>query len=231
MKQGSYKCEKCRDTGWVLVPQEKYSPLAVSCEYRELEKVKNTWITSGINPELCNHNFSNFEIWNEASRNAKAAAANYFKDFSAIKRYRHNSILLCGEVGSGKSHLTIALALNLLKKNIKVVYMPYRDIITKLKQNMLNEEFYQRTISKYQSCEVLLIDDLFKGKITESDINIVFEILKYRYLNHLPIIISTEFLIDELLDFDEGVGSRIYEMCKIYMVEIEKGREGNFRMR
>jgi hypothetical protein len=83
---------------------------------------------------------------------------------------------------------------------VGVVYMPYRDIITKLKQNILDEEFYQRTISKYQSCELLLIDDLFKGKITESDINIIFEILNYRYLNHLPIIISTEFLIDELLD-------------------------------
>lgn len=109
--------------------------------------------------------------------------------------------------------------------------MPYRDVITKLKQNMLDEEFYQRTISKYQSCEVILIDDLFKGKITESDINIIFEILNYRYLNHLPIIICTEFLIDELLDFDEAVGSRIYEMCREYMVEIEKGRERNFRMR
>jgi DNA replication protein DnaC len=205
--QSSYKCEKCRDTRWILVPQEKYAPLAVSCECMELEKVKNTWIAAGLNPELCNHTFSNFEIWNEASRNAKATAANYFKDYSAIKKARHNSILLCGEVGSGK------------------------DIITKLKQNMLNEEFYQRTISKYQSCELLLIDDLFKGKITESDINIIFEILNYRYLNHLPIIISTEFLIDELLDFDEAVGSRIYEMCREYMVEIERGRERNFRMR
>lgn len=109
--------------------------------------------------------------------------------------------------------------------------MSYRDVITKLKQNMLDEEFYQRSISKYQSCGVLLIDDLFKGKITESYINIAFEILNNRYLNHLPIIKSTEFIIDELLDFDEAVGSRIYEMCKRYMVEIERGRERNFRMR
>ena len=109
--------------------------------------------------------------------------------------------------------------------------MPYREVITKIKQNMLDEEYYQKTISKYQSCELLLIDDLFKGKITESDINIIFEILNYRYLNHLPIIISTEFIIDELLNFDEAVGSRIYEMCKSYVVEIERGRERNFRMK
>lgn len=75
------------------------------------------------------------------------------------------------------------------------------------------------------------MDDLFKGKINESDINIVFEIINYRYLNHLPIIVSTEFTTERLLAFDEGVGSRIYEMCKAYIVEIEKSRENNYRLR
>lgn len=54
------------------------------------------------------------------------------------------------------------------------------------------------------------------------NINIMFEIINYRYLNFLPIIVSSEFSIDKLLVFDEGVGSRIYEMSKDYVVEIEK---------
>jgi len=109
--------------------------------------------------------------------------------------------------------------------------MPYRDVVTRIKQNMMDDEYYKKTISKYQTCEVLLIDDLFKGKITESDINIMFEILNYRYLNYLPVIISTEFIVENLLSFDEAVGSRIYEICKDYIVEIERGREGNWRLR
>ena len=78
---------------------------------------------------------------------------------------------------------------------------------------------------------VLLIDDLFKGKLSESDINIVFEIINYRYLNFLPIIVSSEFNINRLLSFDEGVGSRIYEMCKDYVVEIEKDMNNNYRLK
>ena len=78
--------------------------------------------------------------------------------------------------------MALALANNLLKQNVQVIYMPYRDIVTKLKQNMLDEEFYRKTISKYQVAEVLLIDDLFKGKVNETDINIMFEIVNYRYL-------------------------------------------------
>jgi DNA replication protein DnaC len=230
-KGNSCKCEKCRDTGWILVEKENSAPLAVSCECRELEKVRNQWQAAGINPENSKKTFSNFEVWNEYSRRAKDAATAYYMDFHNIRHCEKNSIMLCGQVGCGKTHLSIALALNLMKKNIKVVYMPYRDIITKIKQNMLDEEYYKKSISKYQLCDVLLVDDLFKGKINDSDINIMFEILNYRNLNHLPIIVSTEFTVEKLLTFDEGIGSRIYEMCKNYIVEVDKGKDNNYRLR
>lgn len=203
----------------------------MACECRKIKKLKNEWKYSGINVEKSKHTFSTFEVWNEASERAKDTAVAYHNDFQEIKDGRRNSILLCGQVGSGKSHLSIALALNFLKQKIKVVYMPYRDVITKIKQNMIDQEYYRKTISKYQLCEVLLIDDLFKGKINESDVNIIFEIINYRYLNFLPIIVSSEFSIDRLLAFDEGVASRIYEMAKDYVVEIEKDIRNNYRLK
>lgn len=215
----------------MLIPQENRQPLAVACECRKVKKLKNEWKYSGINVEKSKQTFSTFEVWNEASERAKDTAVAYYNDFQKIRDGRRNSILLCGQVGSGKSHLSVALALNFLKKKIRVVYMPYRDVITKIKQNMIDQEYYRKTISKYQLCEVLLIDDLFKGKINESDVNIVFEIINYRYLNFLPIIVSSEFSIDRLLAFDEGVASRIYEMAKDYVVEIEKDIRNNYRLK
>ncbi|GAA0079166.1 hypothetical protein UT300005_35450 [Clostridium sp. CTA-5] len=175
--------------------------------------------------------FSNFEVWNESSGFAKEVAIAFYNDFKNIKNHRQNSILFCGQVGSGKTHLSVALGINFLDKEIKVVYMSYRDVLTKIKRNMLDDEYYTKMISKYQTCDVLLIDDLFKGKVNESDINIMFEIINYRYLNHLPVIISTEFTVDRLLYFAEGIGSRLYEMCKDYVVEIEKRQENNYRLR
>ena len=195
----------------MLIPQENRQPLAVSCECRKIEKLKSEWKYSGINVEQSKLTFSNFEVWNPASQRTKDTAVAYYQDFCEIRASRKNSILFCGQVGSGKTHCSIALALNFLKQKIRVVYMPYRDVITKIKQNMIDQEYYSRTISKYQLCEILLIDDLFKGKINESDVNIVFEIINYRYLNFLPIIVSSEFSIDRLLAFDEGAASRIYE--------------------
>jgi DNA replication protein DnaC len=229
--QTSYKCDKCSDTGWILVTQENSQSLALGCECRKIEKLKSEWRYSGINVEQSKLTFSNFEIWNQSSQRTKDTAVAYCNDFDEIRECRRNSILFCGQVGGGKTHASIALALNFLKQKIRVVYMPYRDVITKIKQSMIDEEYYTKTISKYQLCEVLLIDDLFKGKINDSDINIVFEIINYRYLNFLPIIVSSEFSIDRLLAVDEGVASRIYEMSKDYVVEIEKDIRNNYRLK
>ncbi len=77
---------------------------------------------------------------------------------------------------------------------------------------------------------LFLIDDLYKGKLTDSDINITFEIINYRYMKNLPIIISSEFTVEKLLYFDEIIGSKILEMCKNFTVEIH-GKENNYRLR
>ena len=93
-----------------------------------------------------------------------------------------------------------------------------------------NKEYYQELINKYKKAEILLIDDLFKGNITKADINPIFEIVNYRDINKLPMIVSTEYSVAEILNFDEGTSSRIYNMSKDFTVEI-KGQENNYRLR
>ncbi|KOC49974.1 ATP-binding protein [Clostridium botulinum] len=225
--QTLFKCEKCKDTGWII----REDNLSMTrCKCQEGEIAKRQWIKRGINPEKSDKTFGNFKVWNDTSMIAKNTATSYYKKFDYIRDSKQNSIIFCGQVGSGKTHLSIALALNFIKKGTNVIYMPYRDVVTALKQNMIDYEYYKREISKYQLAEILLIDDLFKGKVTESDVNIMFEIINYRYLNNLPIIVSTEFVVERMLNFDEGVGSRIYEMCKYFIVQIE-GKENNYRLK
>ena len=107
--------------------------------------------------------------------------------------------------------------------------MPYRECITRIKQVIIDDIEYNRIVNKYKNARVLLIDDFAKGKITESDINIMFEIINYRYLNQKTIILSSELTQDRLLDFDEAVGSRIIEMCRGRIVEA-LGIENNYRL-
>lgn len=199
------------------------------CECYELDEAKRMFYKSGIRDD--SYTFSNFKEWSDISRTMKDVATDYFKNFSKIKDSRQNSIAFVGQSGCGKTHLTIALGLNILKsKRISVVYFNYREAMTELKQKIMDEEFYKKQVNKYQNAKVLLIDDLLKGKTTDADKNIMFEIINYRYINHLPIIVSSEYDINALLNFDEAIGSRVYEMCKDYLVEIISDSKNNYRL-
>ncbi len=206
-------------------------------------------LSSGISKDFLKIGFREFDTKgiHETVIKAKEAAILYYQNFNEIRNARKNSITFLSKningiktgVGAGKTHLSIALANNIMKKhNVGVLYMPYRDVITRLKQNMIDEEYYQREINKYKNASVLLIDDLFKGKVNDTDINIMFEIINHRYLNKKPIICSSEFGIDELIAFDQATGSRIIEMSKDYLVEIgltskelSEGKTLNYRLR
>lgn len=224
-------CSICDNVGFIPVVDNEGHTRYRPCKCREMLKVQKIWEQSGISVNDIDKSFANFEAWNNEIRAMKDKATSYYLQYSKIKADRCNSIMLCGNPGCGKTHLALALANNLLKnKGIPVVYMPYRDVITKIKQNMVDEEYYKKTLSKYQNAEVLLIDDLFKGKVNDTDINIMFELINHRYLNRMPMIISTEFTVDKLLSFDEAIGSRLYEMAKSYVVQVE-GIKNNYRMR
>lgn len=223
-------CKICNDKEWIPVTREDGSEVFTRCSCYKIKRAKRMWKKSGFDTDNREKTFKTFKEISPATKQAKIIAYQYVKNFSNIAKDRVNSLLFMGQVGSGKTHLCIAASLNLLEKGIPVLYISYRDAITNLKQNMLDELEYQKQVNLYKTVEVLFIDDLFKGRITESDINIMFEIINYRYLNHLPVIVSTEFTLDQLLDKDEATISRIYEMAKKYSYEII-GRENNFRLR
>ena len=193
-QKNSYNCQLCKDTTWILDSNGK---VVERCKCYEIIKVREQWEASGLKTDDLDKTFATYEHWSNLSKHMKNAATNYYLRFKEIEKTKHNSIMFCGQPGSGKTHLSIALANNFIKKDGKrVVYMPYRDVITKLKQNIL----------------------------------IMFEIINHRYLNKLPIIVSTEYLVEEMLSYDEAIGSRIYEMSKGFIVEV-KGQENNYRLR
>lgn len=216
------------DTGWIF---NYVTNTAIVCECVNKEISIVQFKKAGINVNDKDKSFNTFKVWNEASKNLKNTGIAYYTNYDKIKNTSKNSILLAGNPGSGKTHILIALSNNFISnRSIKIIYMNYREAMTSIKQNMLDKEIYYREIRKYQEAELLFIDDLFKGKITEADINIMFEIINHRYINRLPLMISTEKTIEELLNIDEGTSSRIYEMCKDYLVEV-KGTENNFRLK
>ena len=218
-----YKCLKCRDLRFIIKDNE-----AIPCTCKEIREAEEILLKSGISEEFRKKNFDNFNYsYNMDVCEAFRKAKEYVKDFD--KGGKNKSIMFVGQVGSGKTHLSMAIANFLMKDGVGVVYMPYRDNIISIKQNMMDEEYYRKVMNKFKRAKVLLIDDLFKGSISGSDVNIMFEIINYRYLNGLPIIVSCEKGIDEIMNIDEAIGSRLYEMSYGYVASLS-GRRLNYRM-
>lgn len=203
---------------------------AKECECRALRIAEEKLKISGVSEEFRQMRFENYEYErNVETIDAYLKAKSYSKEFEQIRVARQNSIMLLGQVGSGKTHLSMAIANKLLDKSIGVVYMSYRDSITKIKQSITDEINYNKEMELYKNAQVLLIDDLFKGNITGADINAMFSIINYRYMKKLPIIVSSEKNINELLAIDEAISSRLIEMSKGYIVEL-KGEHLNYRL-
>lgn len=224
-----YECSLCRDTGWII-ENTRGQNHAKQCSCRKVKEARRMIEQSGISMEFQNKKFENFDTRNIPQLvNAKNKAITYYQSFFEIEYTRNNSIMFCGQVGSGKTHLGTAICSNLMSQNVAVIYMPYRNAVTKIKQTLTNDSVYEREMSRYTQARVLYIDDFLKGRITESDVNIIYEIVNYRYMNNLPIIVSTEKFLDDLISFDEAIGSRIIEMCRGNIVQLQ-GKELNYRL-
>lgn len=139
-------------------------------------------------------------------------------------------LLVCGQSGSGKTHLCTAIVSTLIGKEIPVWYLLYREEINKLKNMSGNDPVErERKMNLYRNAEVLYIDDLFKGSASKSDVSTMFELLDARRREDKLTIISTEYNPDELKAIDEGVAGRITENTKKVMINWSEGR--NYRMR
>lgn len=201
-------------------------------ECRDWRRAESIMKQSRITDEFRTKTFQTFDMRNRPDivQQAHMAAQAYSEDFHYIREYRNNSIALLGDPGCGKTHLCMAITNQLIANGTPVVYFPWVEGFNELKDNL--DELEQR-IGILQRVAVLYIDDMWKGRKTPTDFQVeqAFAIINYRYMNKLPILVSSEFDIDAMCKFDMAIGSRIFEMCKSYCVVIHGDpKKINFRL-
>ena len=84
-----------------------------------------------------------------------------------------------------------------------------------------------------QTCAlpILYIDDFLKGRFTDTDITLAFDLINYRYNNKLTTIITSELTFSQLMGIDAAIAGRIKERSKGFFMEISKGDDKNFRLK
>lgn len=223
-----YNCPICRDFLYIITKENQ----AIPCKCKNKVEAEIKLENSGLDIFFKDKTFSKFEADTPVLREAKNISMDYCIKFKEDPDY-NKSILLCGQPGAGKTHLGTAIMLNLIDSNIYCIYEDHIKMMINLKQSVLDDVIYNKQLNKYINAKILFLDDFLKGKQNEVDLKYIFEVINRRYADKKPMIISTEKSPEELLEFDEAIGSRIIEMCggidgNIVFFE---GKDLNYRLR
>lgn len=226
-----YRCPICKDQKGFIFDLNG-ADTWIKCECADRQLAIDRMNRSGIIEEDRNRTLADYNTFGEkALQEAKETVKRYMVAFPTIKAERNNSLLIMGRSGSGKTMLGIIAAMHIIKAHATGLrYVSYRDMIMHLKQNIMDEYKYNLELQKLYDAPVLFIDDLFKGKITESDVSIMYGIINARYLKRMPLIISTECSVDRLMEIDEAIASRLIEMSKGHIIMFGADIK-NYRMR
>ena len=219
------ECDICGNKGLIYFADGD-NLCSRDCECKKRRRSLKLLKQSGLEQLIVKMTFDSFVVSEPWQKQIKQQAQSYAAD--------PQGWFYCGgQVGSGKTHLCTAICGELLKKCYSVRYMLWRDESVKLKA-AVNSPEYQNMIKPYKECDVLYIDDFFKTqqgqKVTQADVNLAFELINWRYTHNKITIFSSERFAQDIMNIDEGVGSRICEKAKI-KIPIKLDQNRNYRLK
>lgn len=203
-------CPLCGGTGTILRRDDQGRLYGRDCDCEIKRQNYRRLRNAGLLDLVDTYTFDAFETRTPKQAAIKAAAQKYVSEGAG------DWFFICGRPGSGKSHICTAMVSELIRQGKNCCYFRWREKATRLKALVTEPDAYSRAIRLPKTADVLYIDDFLKGKITDADVNLAFEILDYRYCAKLPTVISSERELGDLMSLDEAVGSRIYERSRNY---------------
>lgn len=228
-----YDCPICKNKGEIMFIRDGikyYAECGCMAVRRSIENMRR----SGLGELLNQKKFSNYKAVEDWQKDIVVKAQRFIESDS-------DGFLFCGQSGSGKTHICTAIAKALLNKGIPLKYMLWVDESKKIKQSIKDGSKYSELINELKTVQALYIDDFFKvskrTKPSDADISLAIEIINYRYnlaqtsKKRYVTIISTEWTVKQLNEFDNALCGRLCEMAgKDYILSVY-GEDKNYRLK
>ncbi len=231
-----YNCPLCMNRGYTLVPERcgsTYNTRMVICRCRTVRDAIARLDKSGLSDAVHKYTLEGYIAAEPWQKNILDKARSYLSDGGDAWFF------IGGQSGCGKTHICTAVTVNLLKRGNNARYMLWREESSRLK-SMANSAERDAAADVFRGADVLYIDDLFKtgrdrqtGEAAprEADINLAFEIINSRYMKNKITVISSEYSLEKITEFDEATGGRIKERCGDYHVSIAPDKNKNYRFK
>lgn len=224
LENGSESCPECGGTGYIMWRDEKGELFSRKCKCEVVRQNKLRLERSGLSGLVNRYTLQNYQTPEPWQKTAKASVEEYLMD------WRGKWLFIGGTSGAGKTHLCTAICAKLIEKGVPVRYMQWRNDIPPIKAVVNDAEAYRDAIGPLKDIKALYIDDFLKGATTEGDRNIAFELLNHRYIDARKVtIISSELTLDKIIQWDAGVGGRISERAKGFILNLNK--KANWRLK
>ena len=217
-----YHCAACHDSGFV---ERGNRTVICDCLTKLMSDISCESLNALSPLELCT--FESFRLDYYSDRpdangsvplNRMSKIFNYCRDYADAFSPSSKGILMRGATGLGKTHLSLAIANELIRRGFSVVYVSAPDILSKLEREHFTYQYDDEadTFSKLLKCDLLILDDLGTEFVTPFSTATVYNLFNSRILAGKPVIMNTNLTPEELVgNYSQRFLSRVMGSCDI----------------
>jgi len=222
-----YQCPVCEDTGYD-------GPYFCKCYKQLLTQLALEKLNRESAMELCSFDTFSLGYYSTEMLPEGITARDCMTDiYNQCRSYAANfalptqenpnitpspSLLFSGSTGLGKTHLSLAIAREVIEKGYGVLYVSSQNLLSAIEKEHFDRDGKRTdTLELASNCDLLILDDLgaeFQTQFTQSTI---YNLLNTRMIKRLPFIISTNLTLQNIEKlYTERVVSRLLGSCRVY---------------
>ncbi|MDO4199693.1 MAG: ATP-binding protein [Clostridia bacterium] len=195
-----HKCPKCQDEGFI-------DGVMCSCMKNMMKKESYRKLNSMSPLELSSfETFSldyypeNDESSGQSPRGRMELILNFCKKYSENFSKKSPNLIMVGNPGLGKTHLSLAIASEAIDKGYGVIYVSAPNMVTKLEKEKFQNygRDGEESEKHFIDCDLLIIDDLGTEYSNAFSNSAVYNIVNSRIMMSKPTIINTNLTMKEL---------------------------------
>jgi DNA replication protein DnaC len=131
---------------------------------------------------------------------------------SAARQYAASPkgwLLLTGSYGCGKTHLAAAIANTCVEYGMATLFLTVPDLLDWLRYSYGSSDIsYEQRFEEIRNVSLLVLDDLGAQNATPWAVEKLFQIIDYRYIRRLPLVVTSN---QRLEDLDDRIRSRLQD--------------------